>query len=56
MFIAIATAVERHQNEKLIDIFNNVKNLRNARPAMVQTLVSWRRLLSADLDQELNRR
>jgi len=42
VFIAIATAVERHQNEKLIDIFNNVKNLRNARPAMVQTLDQYR--------------
>ena len=35
VFIAISTAIERYQQEKLIDIFDLVKNLRNQRPAMV---------------------
>ncbi|KAL5250784.1 hypothetical protein ACHWQZ_G016502 [Mnemiopsis leidyi] len=42
VFIAISTALERYQQEKLIDIFDLVKNLRNQRPAMVQTLEQYR--------------
>ncbi|XP_063687946.1 receptor-type tyrosine-protein phosphatase F-like isoform X2 [Bolinopsis microptera] len=42
VFIAISTAIERYQQEKLIDIFDLVKNLRNQRPAMVQTLEQYR--------------
>ena len=36
VFIAISTAIERYLQEKLIDVFDLVKNLRNQRPAMVK--------------------
>jgi len=42
VFIAISSALERFQQEKLIDIFGLVKDLRNQRPAMVQTLEQYR--------------
>lgn len=37
MFIALSIALERLQNEDVIDLFQTVRTLRTQRPGMVQT-------------------